>query len=1071
MADAVDGGLAEGLGPEAAAALARWAGQRDLAYTLDRWFVNGATSAVVALVNESDTLRRRSRKLVLKFDVPDHAGSSEYRRQRRAVLDAPEFARRHLAELIHDPVAVGEGGWIVFQRIAGRSVEKFHVMSSLVRGVIGAAPAGGPAVACDAEALAGACGRIFNAILSDWTIAPYRVELPVPEFLELHLHGRTGPGRPLRSTLLEPLAGLEAAGPVAELLDSGLTVPALLGRCHADLTVENLLVRVRPELEPTDFRLIDLAKYQAEGPLARDPILFLLHLAVRFGGEGIWAGGALVEAVSDPATPRSALLPRWYHQILTRVHDGVDRWIEESGFDGDWRAQAHLSTLAVAVRLLGRRSTTAAHRPWLARLAVRSAATYLESRSPGSGTPAGGPVEPLVVPRQLPAGTRLFIGRGRSLAELDELVAGPPPALVVVHGTAGVGKTTLALHWANAAAGRFPDGQLHADLRGFDASAPRGPEDVLHGFLRALDVAEPDVPGGLDAKAALYRSLLARRRMLVLLDNARDGEQVRPLLPGGSSACAVVITSRDRLDTLVAREGGLRVALDRLERSEAVELVRARFGTGADPGAAAELAELCARLPLALTIATAGATASSSVERLAGELRDERTRLLMLARGPDLDLRSVFSWSYHRLPPEAALLYRLLGVHPGRSVTVPVAAALCGVDLVTARRGIETLVRVNLLEEATPGRYVLHDLLYAYAVGLADALVGAAERVAVLRRLYDYYLGMADRADRVLTPHRYRVPLDIDIEWARGGPAVATYAAALGWFDEECQNLEALCRSSVPGTDRECWQLAYTLRGYFFLTKRCEMWIRTHRSALAATRRIPDRHAEALTLNNLGLGLLENGEEEDAEEHYRLALLGFRESGDRHGESTALANLSWIAHYRGRHGEALRQGQAALDFYRLAGSSRNAAITMRGMALFECALGRHRDAVRHLREALEVFAELDLGLDETMAWNALGEVLAALDESRDAVAAHQRALAAARSCGSRHEEARAHHRLGRLALDAGDPGGARDHWARAQALAQQPGLSAGTADQTASITGTPYRRRRSDGGNAPPATA
>jgi hypothetical protein len=349
-------------------------------------------------------------------------------------------------------------------------------------------------------------------------------------------------------------------------------------------------------------------------------------------------------------------------------------------------------------------------------------------------------------PRQVPADVSRFTGRAAQIAELDGLLdqAGTAPAVVIsaVSGTAGVGKTALAVHWAHRVADRFPDGQLYANLRGYDPDQPMEPAQVLAGFLRALGVDGPAIPERVDERAALYRTRLAGRRMLILLDNARAVEQIRDLLPGTPS-CFVLITSRDRLPALVARDGAVRVNLDVLAPGDAVALLRALIGprVEAEPEQAAALARWCARLPLALRIA-AELAAARPAARLADLVRElgERGQLDVLAAGEDerTAVRTVFSWSFHQLTGAAARMFQWLGLHPG-DVDGYAAAALTGSDLITARRLLDALSRAHLIQEIHPGRFGMHDLLRAYAKELAAAAPADARRSG-LSRLFDVYL-------------------------------------------------------------------------------------------------------------------------------------------------------------------------------------------------------------------------------------------------------------------------------------------------------------------------------------------
>jgi transcriptional regulator with XRE-family HTH domain len=367
----------------------------------------------------------------------------------------------------------------------------------------------------------------------------------------------------------------------------------------------------------------------------------------------------------------------------------------------------------------------------------------------------------LARPRELPPDTIGFTGRSGSLAELDRLLglAKPHPTAVViaaVSGTAGVGKTALAVHWAHRMADAFPDGQLYADLRGYDPGQPVAPTDVLAAFLDSLGGV--DIPPGQAERASRLRTLLAERRMLILLDNAFDSEQVRDLIPG-TPGSVVLVTSRDSLAGLVVRHGAHRVDLDPLPANEALALLRVSIGgrVHAEPVAATALAEQCARLPLALRIAAqlAATRPTATLAELVTELADQHHRLDLLDTGdPHSSVRTVFSWSYRHLPEPAARLFRLLGPHPGRDIDLPAAAALAGTDLRVARQHVDMLARANLLQETGRNRYGMHDLLRAYAARLARDQDPPHTQPATLERLAGYLnaspvaAAQPDRRDR-----------------------------------------------------------------------------------------------------------------------------------------------------------------------------------------------------------------------------------------------------------------------------------------------------------------------------------
>jgi DNA-binding SARP family transcriptional activator len=408
-----------------------------------------------------------------------------------------------------------------------------------------------------------------------------------------------------------------------------------------------------------------------------------------------------------------------------------------------------------------------------------------------------------VVPRELPGGIRHFTGREAELAALsgllDQQAGEDAPAAVVISaigGTAGVGKTALAVQWAHLVADRFPDGQLYVNLRGYDPGQRMTAADALAGFLRALGVAGPDIPAEEDERAGRYRSLLAGQRMLVVLDNAGEVGQVRPLLPG-TPGCVVLVTSRDALAGLVARDGAARLDLDLLQLPDAVSLLRALIGSrvDADPPAAAALAARCCRLPLALRVAAELAAARPQIPLagLAGELADQQQRLDLLEVGgdPRTAVRVVFSWSCRHLDPEAARAFRLAGLHPGTDFDAGAVAALTATTAGQGRRLLEVLARAHLVQPTAPGRYGLHDLLRAYAAEQAHATDPEQERQAALTGLFDYYLHAAAAAMDALHPaekhHRPQPPAP-----ARPVPPPPAPAAARDWLDAERASLVAV---------------------------------------------------------------------------------------------------------------------------------------------------------------------------------------------------------------------------------------------------------------------------------------
>ena len=409
-----------------------------------------------------------------------------------------------------------------------------------------------------------------------------------------------------------------------------------------------------------------------------------------------------------------------------------------------------------------------------------------------------------IVPRQLPPPNTQFVGRAEEVRRLSaqfETGTGSPVTVIsAISGTAGIGKTALALHWGHAHADRFPDGQLYVNLRGFDpADAPLPPLAAMRGFLAALGAR--NIPAGRDEQIALYRTHLAGRRMLVVLDNARDAEQVRPLLPG-APGCAVLVTSRDQLAGLVALDGAVPLTLDLLTHDEARDLLIRRLGRDRverEPADVDELIDRCARLPLALNIAAAHAALHPNrpLAAFVDELRDSRRRLDALTTGEAAaDVRGVFSWSYHTLSPAAARVFRLLGVHPGQDSSLLAAASLAGHDPDTTRRTLDELTCAHLIIEHSPGRYALHDLLRAYAAEQASVHDDDTERRAALQRLVDFYTHTACAAEVVLTPYRQRIELDAAASGVQPQP-IPDSPAALAWLDAENANLLAAQRTAV----------------------------------------------------------------------------------------------------------------------------------------------------------------------------------------------------------------------------------------------------------------------------------
>lgn len=650
-----------------------------------------------------------------------------------------------------------------------------------------------------------------------------------------------------------------------------------------------------------------------------------------------------------------------------------------------------------------------------------------------------------MTPRQLPAPGNFLVGRTEQLSRLDEiLLPGRPAPIAVLTGMAGAGKTALAVRWAHRAAGAFPDGQLYVDARGFGPGPPLRSREILAGFLRALGQSEAAERGTLEERAARFRSAVSQRRMIVVLDNVASAEQARPLLPG-STTCAVLITSRERLRGLAVHHGARLVEVGRLPPREAVTLLRTVIGDRAvaEPGGTALLAGRCAGLPLALRIAAEIVIShpARTLAELAGELGDGDTALELLDTGDDpySAVRTVFSWSYRTLAHPAAAAFRLLGLHPGDTFAPPAAAALLDVPAQQAGKTLEALVSAHLLTETPDGRFEMHDLLRSYARSLCAQADDDASQRAAVHRVAGYYLRAAGHASRLIMPYRYSVVPDGP---AAVDPALGGRPSAMRWFRVERHNLVELCRVDDAGLDDQRWRLAFVLRDYFYITKHLDDWLETHELAVRGCERLGDRRAEAMTRNNLGRALLEAGQTDAATAQYRRAYGLFQDEGDRHGMTDALVNLASILRRQGRREEALRDQLRALAFYRDAGLARKTGITLRGIARTELALGRLAEATGYAEESLARFLDLGLDLDTAESLSTLAQIYGERGDIGRAESAGQRAVDYARRAGSDYEQARALHRLGAVAARAGRIEAARQRWREALTIYLRLGATA-----------------------------
>jgi DNA-binding SARP family transcriptional activator len=681
----------------------------------------------------------------------------------------------------------------------------------------------------------------------------------------------------------------------------------------------------------------------------------------------------------------------------------------------------------------------------------------------------------VVSPAQLPPDTPGFTGRDHELHHLGELITAASDgstAVVIsaVSGTAGIGKTALAVHWAHRVRDKFPDGQLYVNLRGFDPTgSPVRPAEAIQGFLDAFEVSPERIPTSLEAQVGLYRSLIADRRVLVVLDNARDTEQVRPLLPG-APGCLVVVTSRNQLSGLVAA-GAHPLTLDLLSATEARDLLAHRLGDRritAEPDVVNEIITLCARLPLALAIVAARAALHPTfpLADLARELRQARGSLDTFA-GPEptTDARAVFSWSYLQLSPEAAQLFRLLGLHPGPDVTIPAAASLAGAPATHVRPLLAELTRTHLLTEHIPGRYTFHDLLRAYATELAHTHDADTTRHGAMQRLLGHYVHSADHADRLIDPYGDRLKPHSPPPGV-GPERMADHRQALAWFDAERGVLLAAIRQ-LTGFDAEICELAWSIRRFLSHRGHWPDLIDALSTAANAAQRLEDPPRQAFAHRYIGCAHVLFGRYDDARTHLQHSLDLYREAGDNIGEAWTFHFLSWMLQRQDRHQEALSRYQQALRLFQSAGHLIGQARTLNGMGWSHALLGNYDDALNYCQQALDFQKELDDQLFAAQTWHSLGYAYNQLGHHTQAISCYQDAIELYHEFGDRYYEARVLVFLGDIHHAMRDTKAAAAAWQRAVDILDQLGHP--DADQIRTKLNT--LNDRDDPSPATPATA
>ncbi|WP_344942888.1 AfsR/SARP family transcriptional regulator [Sphaerisporangium flaviroseum] len=776
----------------------------------------------------------------------------------------------------------------------------------------------------------------------------------------------------------------------------------------------------------------------AVGPLLQDEVTRLAERRITVTER--WADLALQAGRHDEVADETARQVR-LHPLRERLWELLMLALYRSGRQGDALAayQEAYEVLKEELGVAPRGSLQRLQRQMLAADPALDGPSVAPKSVPAGRRPTR--------PRQLPPDVPAFTGRAKEIARLDAAALGGgdgSPAIVIVsaiEGTAGVGKTTLAVHWARRIAHRFGDGQLYVNLRGF---VPEGEvmstAEALRGFLDGLGVPPDRVPAGLDAQIGLYRSLLAERRVLVILDNARDARQVRPLLPG-APGCAAVVTSRNRLSGLVAAEGAQPLTLDLLSRMEARELLTRRLGAArvaAESVAADQIIDLCARLPLALAIAAARAITHPELPLavLAAELRDARGGLDAFAgEDPATDVRAVLSWSYRALSPDAARLFRLLGLHPGPDLAAPAAASLTGDPGRPVRPLLEELTGAHLLTEHRPGRYTFHDLLRGYAAELAELHDTEEERRAARHRLLDHYLHTAYTATMLLEPHAFR---PITLTPIRPGAATVPLAGpseAAGWFTGERQVLlAAVGRASSAGFTTHCWQLAWTLTEFLDRGGHWHEWVASQETALAAAERAGDRTGLLYTCQALVRAYGTLNRPEDAASHMERLRELHADATDVKGPAQHHLRESWIHHLEGRHQRALEESSRALALYQAAGDLYGEAACLNAVGYYLIPYGRAEEGLKCCQEALRIQRDIGDRRGEGATLDSIGLAYRHLGRLAAAKEAYQRCLDVQTELGHRYYQAHALVRIGEIHLDSGTPEAARDAWTAALAI-------------------------------------
>ncbi len=639
---------------------------------------------------------------------------------------------------------------------------------------------------------------------------------------------------------------------------------------------------------------------------------------------------------------------------------------------------------------------------------------------------------------QLPVSPRL-VGRTAELGALSsawaEMSRDVASGVIVIDGTAGVGKTALAVAWGHSVSGSFTDGVLFYDLHGYAADATAAdPHGVLEDFLRSFGVAPEDIPSSTERRAATWRSVLQGTRTLVVLDNAADAEQVRPLLPG-AAGCLAVVTSRRRMSGLVVREGARCVTVEPLRGSGASELLAEIVGARRvhdEPAIAKSIGELCARLPLAVRIAgeRIAAHPHRSLVSLASELAAADERLDVLSPSTDGDaIRAVLSWSYRALPASAARVFRFLGLHPGQRFSVPAVAALVGVREVEASTCLDYLSSVHLIEAVGPDRFRQHDLLKAYSLERVRAEDPSHEQDAAVRRVLDWYLQTLYVAAHALAPQRSNPTLAPPLDSVFTVPKTLTYEQAHVWFEAETPNL-VICTERAHDAELhvQAWQFAAGLWDWLHLCKAWTVWIRTHTTGLAAARADKDPFGEAWIHNNLANAHRELRNFDDARHHFDRALALRQEVGDLIGQAWTLTGSGFLELDLDHSELANDLFEQSLGLFREAGDHHGEAIALASLGEAQRNLDQPDLALHHLGMALEIMRSGADRYGEAFTLIRMARTYQAMNLHVEALQHFDLALTTQRAIGDRWGQAETLASAGHTQLALGDITGAEAAW-------------------------------------------